>query len=280
MSVTEAEEEIPLSPHLRMVKKWAEDYQKKFPMVDRHCPLQPDDGREIARLNTSSLSYYFTEKVVIKRQPHLDECDLDKDGNPAINPYIADRLRNEAAMIKYLTEHTTIPVPKFLDLWEFDGLICLKTAIVRDGEGVESMDESLRPAAIQAITDQMDSEILPQLRKLRRDSMGSPDPSLPVIPPRRLWAWKEDRVWPALVGKADFTLSHMDLRWGNFILTRDPDSRRILCVVDWEGGGYFPESWELHYWKANGPHETSQMSRAARDRELAWISECTKKPRG
>ncbi|KAG6114796.1 hypothetical protein E4U14_001216 [Claviceps sp. LM454 group G7] len=81
---------------------------------------------------SEQISYYYTTKVFVKRQPHADELGLDGYGNPAVIPYIADRLRNEAAVLQFVAKHTTIPVPEFLDLWEENGLVHLKTALVEN----------------------------------------------------------------------------------------------------------------------------------------------------
>ncbi|KAF2185527.1 hypothetical protein K469DRAFT_575874 [Zopfia rhizophila CBS 207.26] len=156
-----------LSQHLQRIKRQAENFQSKFPLPDKFPPQRkPDDGVEIAALISPDISYYYTTKVFIKRQPHQDELGLDMYGNPATNPYIADRLRNEAAVLQFVTKHTTIPVPKFLDLWMENGLVHLKTALVENGVELQHIDKSLLPTAVREVTAQLESTILPQLRSL------------------------------------------------------------------------------------------------------------------
>lgn len=121
---------MSLTPHLQQIKERAEKFQSQFPLADNFPPsLSPDDGTEIAQLVSRSISYYYTTKVFIKRQPHPDELGTDISGRPAVNPYIASRLRNEAAVLQFVAKHTTIPVPKLLALWkgEDSGLVYLKT---------------------------------------------------------------------------------------------------------------------------------------------------------
>lgn len=104
----------PLSQHLQTIKKNAQDLQSSFPLPDKYRPaFTPADGAEVATLVSRSI-YYYTTHAFVKRQPH-EKLGLDIYGNPAINPYIAARLRNEAAVLHFIATHTTIPVPKVLD---------------------------------------------------------------------------------------------------------------------------------------------------------------------
>ncbi|GAB0131698.1 hypothetical protein EsDP_00000159 [Epichloe bromicola] len=258
----------PLSRHLQMIKQDAEDFQSRHPLVDRFRPsFTLADGAEIAKIICPSISYYYTTKVFVKRQPHQDELGLDLYGDPAINPYIADRLRNEAAVLQFIAKHTTIPVPQFLDLWEDNGLVYLKTALVGNGVELQHVDESLLPTATMKVTAQLESDILPQLRRLRRNFMGSPNPELPVIPPRRFWDWKEKRVWPSMTKDTDeYVLCHTDLDRQNILV--DPNTFKIVSILDWETAGFFPQEWELPYWTANGPQENYQMTMEAQRREI------------
>lgn len=118
-------------------------------MEDKFRPLfAPSDGPLVATRISGEISYYFTTDVFIKRQPHAEEIGLDLYGNPVVIPYIADRLRNEAAALQFISENTSIPVPKFLGLWEENGLVHLKTGIVRDSIELRSVDKSLLPTII------------------------------------------------------------------------------------------------------------------------------------
>ncbi|KAM4065022.1 phosphotransferase enzyme family protein [Hirsutella rhossiliensis] len=258
----------PVSRHLQTIKQNAEDFQSRFPLVDRFRPsFAPAHGAEIATLISPTISYYYTTKVFVKRQPHQDELGLDVYGNPMINPYIADRLRNEAAALQFIAKHTTIPVPEFLDLWEDNGLVYLKTALVGNGVELQHVDETLLSTATKSVTAQLESDILPQLRRLRRNFMGSPNPELPVIPPRRLWDWKEKRVWPLMTKDTDeYVFCHTDLDRQNILV--DPNTFKILCILDWETAGFFPQEWDLPYWTANGPREKHQMSMEAKRWEI------------
>jgi hypothetical protein len=193
---------------------------------------------------------------------------MDMSGRPVVNPYIADRLRNEAAALRFVAQPTDIPVPEFLDLWQENGLVYLKTRLVEAGVELQSLDPSILPTALETVTAQLESSVLPQLRRLRREFMGSADPTLPVIPPRRLWEWKERRKWPSMAKDTDrYVFCHTDLDRQNILV--DPATFKIVCILDWETAGFFPMDWELPYWKANEPQEKINMSNAAKDSELA-----------
>ncbi|KAG6165436.1 hypothetical protein E4U51_004353 [Claviceps purpurea] len=257
-----------LSRHLQTIKQDAEEWRSRYPLVDRFRPsFTAADGDEIATIVTRPISYYYTTKVFVKRQSHTDELGLDGYGNPAVNPYIADRLRNEAAVLQFVAKHTTIPVPKFLDLWEENGLVHLKTALVENGIELRNVDESLLSTAIMSVTAQLESDILPQLRRLRRNFMGSPDPELPMLPPRRFWDWKGTRVWPSMTKDTDdYVLCHTDLDRQNILV--DPNTFKIVSILDWETAGFFPQEWDLPLWTVNGPEEKYRMTREAHRQEI------------
>ncbi len=114
------------------------------------------------------------------RQPHDTECGLDLYGNPQINPYISDRLRNEAAVLRSLREWLhSVPVPKLLGQ---NGIVYIKTALIQDAVERQYVDSLLLPNAIDKVTAQLGSTILPKLRSLHRSVLGSLDSKLPVIP--------------------------------------------------------------------------------------------------
>ncbi|RCI07397.1 hypothetical protein L249_1365 [Ophiocordyceps polyrhachis-furcata BCC 54312] len=259
----------PIGRHLQTIQQHAQEFQSAFPLIDRFPPsFAPADGPQMAKFIAPFMSYYYTTKVFVKRQPHQDELGLDMYGNPVIYPYIADRLRNEAAVLQFIAKHTTIPVPALLDLWEDNGLVYLKTALVRDGIELRHVDEALLSTATESVTAQLESDIFPQLRRLRRNFMGSPDLKLPVIPPRRLWDWKEKRVWPSMMKDTDdYVFCHTDLDRQNILV--DPNTFKIVSILDWETAGFFPQEWDLPFWTANGPQERRQMSVQAKRREMA-----------
>ncbi|OAA63656.1 Protein kinase-like domain protein [Niveomyces insectorum RCEF 264] len=264
------------NPHLRHIKQDCADFKALLDMPDRFPPRpDPGDGDFVGQVISTTSSRYFYTKAFIKRQPHRDELGLDIYGNPAVNPYIDMRLRNEAAALQLVAAHTTIPLPKLLGLWEqrqHDGssLVYLKTAMVTDGVELGKLDPAVQPAAVAAVLEQLEADVLPQLRALRRGVIGSADPSLPVIPPSRFWGSKEKRVWPPVMGASEdaFVFCHNDLDRQNILV--DPQTFRIVCLLDWETAGFYPAEWELLYLKANSRAERHRMSLKARDEHIRF----------
>ncbi|OAR02519.1 hypothetical protein LLEC1_01291 [Akanthomyces lecanii] len=214
------------------------------------------------------ISYYVTEKVFIKRQPHTDELGLDLYGNPVVSPYVADRLKNEAAALQYLQKNTAIPVPEFLGLQTINGLVYLKMAWIPGAIELRAVPAARMDAAIAAVTAELEADIFPQLRNLRSNRMGSADPELPIIPPRRFWDWKESRVWTSIPG--EYTFCHLDLDRQNILV--DPKTYKIVAIIDWEMAGFFPPEWELELWKQKTREEKFNLIESAKEREAGFFS--------
>ncbi|KAG5996995.1 hypothetical protein E4U52_005264 [Claviceps spartinae] len=117
-----------------------------------------------------------------------------------------------------------------------------------------------------SVKAQLESDILPQLRRLRRNFMGSPNPELPVMPPRRFWDFAEKRVWPSMMKDTnDYVLCHTDLDRQNILV--DPNTFKIVSILDWETAGFFPQEWELPLWTVQG-QEQYRMAKEAHGREV------------
>lgn len=164
-------------------------------------------------------------------------------------------------------------MPKFLDLWEENGLVHLKTGMVSCGIELRSVDKALLPTAIQKVTAQLESDILPQLQQLRRTSIGSGNPMLKVVVSYLLWDWKGTRVWPQVTAETEeYVFVHSDLDRQNILV--DPDTFRIVCILDWETAGFFLPDWELPKWKMDGrTPEKRQMEIEAKKHQLAFFGD-------
>ncbi|OAQ98849.1 hypothetical protein LLEC1_01714 [Akanthomyces lecanii] len=214
------------------------------------------------------LSYYVTTKAFIKREPSVQELGVDQWGNPAINPYIRARLRNEAAALEFVAQHSTISVPQKVRLWEENGLVYLRMSLIEGAIELASVDDSLMPDAIAKVTAELEKDILPRLHGLPKTGrIGSSDLELPFIPSRRFWRAKEDREWP-MKTSSSYVFCHGDLSRNNILI--DPECFKIRAIIDWESAGFYPENWELPLWKANSPQEKSEMVRRANERDVGF----------
>ncbi|KAG6286732.1 hypothetical protein E4U46_004604 [Claviceps purpurea] len=109
-----------------------------------------------------------------------------------------------------------------------------------------------------SVTVQPESDILPQLRRLRRNFMGRPNTELPVIPPHRHWDHKGKRVWPSMTKETDeYVLCHTALGRQNILV--DPNTFKIVSILDWETAGFSSQEWELPLWTVNGPRTAGEM---------------------
>lgn len=166
-----------------------------------------------------------------------------------IEPYwYNERARNEAAAIQYIQEHTTIPVPD-AKLYEENGGLCLELSRL---PGVKMLDliahagPEKRELIIKAVHEQLQQWILPELRKLKRNFIGSVDESIPTFPPFRIYQ-KDRRDWPRIQHpQADFVFCHNALSEDSIYLAQV--SWTIVGIVEWECAGFFPSYFEQPFW--------------------------------
>ncbi|KID94603.1 aminoglycoside phosphotransferase, partial [Metarhizium majus ARSEF 297] len=208
----------------------------------------------------------YDDKVV-KRELSEEELARRSDGS-IVRPFWAkERLQNEAATLEFISKNTSIPVPKFR-LYSKDSILHLETQFI-DGLLLEEIDEASRPTAIAAVHDQLTRTILPQLQALRRNYIGSVDPTLPVVPPQRVYLL-DRRPWERVTSDTDcFVLCHNDLGPQNILIC--PSSFQIVGIIDWEYAGYYPSYFEIPLWKTVGRKEKEEVYYEAEARELAFF---------
>lgn len=206
--------------------------------------------------------------IVIKRELRDDEF-THRDNGDILCPFWAkERLQNEAATLKFIASNTSIPVPE-CHLYTRNGLLHLEMTRIRDGVLLIDVDQALRQAAIEAVGEQMNSTILPQLRSLRRGFIGSVDTRIPVFPPQRVYGL-DRRHWPQISSKTnEFVLCHNDLGPQNIFI--HPVTFQILGIIDWEFAGFFPPHFELPLWREFGWKGGKKMYDNARPRELEFF---------
>ena len=173
---------------------------------------------------------------------------------------LADRLSNEAAVLRFLAENTTIPVPTVLGLWIANDVHLKMSLTPANGIQLSQVDKSFLPAAIAKVSEELESKIFPQIRKFRRNYLGSVDPAFPIIPPPRLRNSRDDRVWKRVEQDIDkYVFCHNDLHQDNIFI--DPVTFAIVSIIDWEYAGFYPPEFELPLWTIH-PHEIRHITRA------------------
>lgn len=188
--------------------------------------------------------YTLTESTFTKSELPEDALPISqKTGLKVCPQWSRERLQNEAATLQFITSQTSIPVPKFLELYEEDGLLHLKTQRAK-GKTVEDLESD---SAATHVAKCLNSSILSQLRKLRHCTTGSVDASLPLIPPSRITYRDNLRSWSRKTSShEEFVFCHNDLSRNNIFV--DPDTFEITAIIDWEFAGYYTADFEYPFW--------------------------------
>ncbi|OAA75164.1 aminoglycoside phosphotransferase [Akanthomyces lecanii RCEF 1005] len=212
--------------------------------------------------------YTLGDKWFVKRQLYDEELPVSRDGRLIYPIWDSERLRNEYLATRFIRVHTDIPVQD-CRLFLENGLMCFASRQVLDAVPLEDVRPTLRLAALAAVERQMERFILPQLRQHRRSYIGSVGSTIPVFPPQRVYR-QDGRDWAQVSSVADaFVLCHNDLSGKNIWL--DPTSFRIVAITGWEFAGYFPESFELPLWRADGFVGRQEMHGRALARDLSFF---------
>ncbi|KAH9866829.1 hypothetical protein IAQ61_007418 [Plenodomus lingam] len=127
--------------------------------------------------------YTLTDSTFVKSELPVEALPIAQATGQRVFPrWSRARLQNEAATLQFIASKTSIPVPKFLSLYEENGLLHLKTerALGRP------LDELASETATKHVADCLELSIIPQLRALRHDTIGSVNPTLPLVPPSRI----------------------------------------------------------------------------------------------
>lgn len=70
----------------------------------------------------------------------------------------------------------------------------------------------------------------------------------------------EARHWePKVSNVALYVYCHNDLDKQNIIV--DPETLKVISIIDWEYSGFFPEGFEFAHWQHNRSDDTSEEGR-------------------
>lgn len=155
-----------------------------------------------------------------------------------------ESLMNEAASLRYIRQHTNIPVPTVYCDFEDDDAYYLVTSYV-EGVSMSSLPEHQK-AVVQG-----ELEIhLATLRTLKSNRLGGP--SGIVIPPYRVLRRTEKDHWDLKPSdQEEYVFCHNDLSQQNVIV--DPETLQIKAIIDWEYAGFFPVRFECPFYIRLGP---------------------------
>lgn len=223
-------------------------------------PFDGKYGRFLGLQDIGSKEYITTEYSFTKRQP-LRVAQGGKTGwlwGP-------QRLCNEALVLKFLAEYTTIPAPKVLE-YGYDGLGRYYVTMERiKGVPLSEIGKECRLSngakhvqsgkcqVCQNIAEEnadtfIRTEVLPQLRSLRSKKTGFEGF---VLPPPRIVETRNRESWPVRTSKSNqYSFIHGDLARHNIMII--PSTLQVKKIYDWEGGGFFPKEMERELWCTEG----------------------------
>jgi aminoglycoside phosphotransferase (APT) family kinase protein len=185
--------------------------------------------------------------VLIKRAAVEAEWPLTQSVDYWKNTLPVQRLRNEAASIQFIRQHTSIPVPNVVAAFaDFDTYYVIQEKV----QGVTSVD-NVPAEHMHIITTQIDG-FIEQMQRLRSPRFGGPGGDV-CVPAR--FGVKDPRSVAALKFRENpansFVFCHGDLNATNILI--DPETYEIKCIIDWEYAGFYPPELEGRWWTRPGP---------------------------
>ncbi|KAB8339130.1 hypothetical protein FH972_022066 [Carpinus fangiana] len=195
---------------------------------------------------TVERKYYHTGNCFMKRSLRRREWQLTPMGTIYMPRLGAERIKNEAAALRFVAEHTNIPIPRLHCCFEDDEAAYLVTEYV-EGVSMASLDDDKKEPVKQALKGH-----LATLHGLRSNRVGNPEANAQFVPPYRALQKLARDDWTFPLAETDeYVFCHGDLSQHNVIV--DPESLEIAAIVDWEFAGFFPEYFEFPFFERPGP---------------------------
>lgn len=129
---------------------------------------------------TSERKYYCTGRSFVKRSLRRREWQLTLRGTVHVPRLGSERIRNEAAALRFVSEHTNVPVPQLYCCFEDDEATYLVVEFVDGVQMAELSDDNKEVIKCEL------REHLATLQQLRSNRVGSPDLSGLIVPPYRV----------------------------------------------------------------------------------------------
>lgn len=193
---------------------------------------------------TAERGYYRRGGIFIKRSLRPSEFKTTVRGTLHVPRLGKERLRNEAASLRFIREVSGIPVPTVYGSFEVDDSYFLIMEYV-DGVGMSELSEEDKEVVCAELCQHQAT-----LRKIKRNTIGGPSGIL--IPPYRVMRCRNNDTWtPRLPESAEYVFCHNDLSQHNVIV--DPRTLKINAIIDWEYAGFFPQYFEAPFYKRPGP---------------------------
>ncbi|KAK4146017.1 kinase-like domain-containing protein [Dichotomopilus funicola] len=193
---------------------------------------------------THDRKYYRRGNAFIKRCLRAHEFIHSPHGIH-VPRFRKESLKNEADTLRFIRQHTDIPVPSVYCDFEDDDAYYLITEYI-EGVSMAELPEHQKGLVITELEG-----YLAQLKTLKSSRLGGP--SGIVVPPYRVIDETEREDWSGLrqSEREEYVFCHNDCSQYNIIV--NPETLKIAAIVDWEFGGFYPDSFEFPFWKRKGP---------------------------
>ena len=156
-----------------------------------------------------------------------------------------ERLRNEAAALKYIKSNTNIPVPTLRCAFEDNGRFYVTTDVV-SGVAMAKLSTEQKLIVMKEIKVHLQT-----MQGIKSSIMGGllGDGGLPyrlskAIPHAKPITFKQAET-------PEFVFCHNDLSQHNILV--DEDTLMVTAIIDWEYAGFYPKEFEGAFYKRPGP---------------------------
>lgn len=192
--------------------------------------------------------YTLTSTTFTKRQLRQQERYTNCKGELITVPWSRELLENERDALIFISQNTTIHVPKFLH-FSFEGGVASITMEAVHGELMDDLVVTLNEEDQERLTSNVllyiNDTVLPQLRQLRSSTLGSVRGN--IIPPYRLKTRARRAHYPSRTSATkDYVYCHNDLAQHNIVV--NPETLQVASIIDWEFSGFYPSDFEYPFW--------------------------------
>ena len=194
---------------------------------------------------TPERKYYNIGKTFVKRSLRPREWQVSQfSGTIHVPRQGKERLLNEAAAMRFVKEHTRVPIPVLHCAFTDDDAVYLVMESVA-GVSMADLTEDEKHVVKQELAEHLDS-----LHSLRSSTLGGI--SGLMIPPYRVVSKTFRDDWDLRPSETEeYVFCHNDLSQQNVIV--DPKSLKINAIIDWEYSGFFPKQFEFPFFERLGP---------------------------
>ncbi|KAF2193608.1 kinase-like protein [Zopfia rhizophila CBS 207.26] len=198
---------------------------------------------------TEEKKFRLDGDIFIKSSLREEEWQCHHETGEKYQPKMSiERAKNEAANLRFIREHTSIPVPRVLYECENHGAY---TIAMTRAKGV-TMDTLSPPEKVIVMAKMQ--PYFDSFHRLKSSKLGGvsglicpPHPVLNKVPYEKCqWA-------PKSILSDLYVFCHMDAHQENIFV--DPETLDITCIIDFEFAGFYPQDFDLPLYK----YERSQL---------------------